>query len=100
MNNSENADNCGHGKYWFPAKCDGWGWGLPCHWQGWVTFLLFILISSLSPVLAGGSTGGAVLIIILAAIGLTVIAFWKGEPPRWRWGGETERSQSTHSGER
>ena len=72
--------------YWFPAKCYGWGWGLPRNWQGWLTFLGFILICGLSPLLAGGSDGGAVLIIILASIGLLAVAYWKGEPPRWRWG--------------
>jgi hypothetical protein len=25
-------------KIWFPAKRYGWGWGLPCCWQGWVFF--------------------------------------------------------------
>jgi hypothetical protein len=23
---------------WFIAKRYGWGWGLPCAWQGWVVF--------------------------------------------------------------
>ncbi|HTS17465.1 MAG TPA: hypothetical protein VMP11_07825 [Verrucomicrobiae bacterium] len=23
-------------RVWFRAKRYGWGWGLPCAWQGWV----------------------------------------------------------------
>ena len=25
--------------YWFRRKRFGWGWGLPCSWQGWVFFI-------------------------------------------------------------
>lgn len=34
------------GKYWFPAKTFGWGWGLPRTWQGWVVFLVYLLVAS------------------------------------------------------
>ena len=88
MTEHETNDDRDTQNYWFPAKCFGWGWGLPCSWQGWLVFLGFILICYLRELLAGGSTGGAVLIVILAAMGLLAIAYWKGEPPRWRWGGK------------
>jgi len=29
------------GKYWFPAKRFGWGWGLTEAWQGWVVIAVF-----------------------------------------------------------
>ena len=29
-------------RYWFRAKRYGWGWGLPCSWQGWVFFLIWL----------------------------------------------------------
>jgi hypothetical protein len=32
-------------KYWFPAKRYGWGWGLPITWQGWLTLVVFILLT-------------------------------------------------------
>jgi hypothetical protein len=25
--------------YWFRRKRFGWGWGLPCSWQGWAFFI-------------------------------------------------------------
>jgi hypothetical protein len=28
--------------YWFRAKRFGLGWGLPCSWQGWVFFLIWL----------------------------------------------------------
>jgi hypothetical protein len=29
-------------KYWFPAKRYGWGWGIPCTWQGWLVMAGFV----------------------------------------------------------
>jgi len=26
--------------YWFVARSHGWGWGLPCAWQGWVVYTI------------------------------------------------------------
>jgi hypothetical protein len=74
-------------EYWFRAKRYGWGWGLPIKWQGWAVFVLWLVIflygvryfayrhSLLHFVFASG-------MVIL----LLVICYWKGEPPRWRWG--------------
>jgi len=76
--------------YWFPAKRYGWGWGLPSAWQGWVVLALFFCLI----------LGGAFWLlpshdqfVFLAYTGLLclllVLVCWaKGEPPRWRWGGE------------
>jgi hypothetical protein len=72
---------------WFPAKRYGWGWGLPCRWQGWVVlgvWLLMIILSALflmpkHPWLFEGA-----LWTLVAA--LIAICWWKGEKPRWRWG--------------
>lgn len=30
------------GRYWFPAKRYGWGWGLPITWQGWLVFAAWL----------------------------------------------------------
>ena len=31
-------------KYWFRAKRYGWGWGLPCAWQGWAVLTGYVLV--------------------------------------------------------
>jgi hypothetical protein len=75
-------------QYWFPAKCYGWGWGLPQTWQGWLVMALFaagqvatfrFAPPKTEPLAFGLST-------LLLVAGLIVICFIKGEPPRWRWG--------------
>ena len=89
MNNQRiQNEHDGGQHYWFPAKRYGWGWGLPCRWQGWIALLIFVLICCLSVPIAGGSFRGALLVIALAAASLVVVAYWKGETPRWRWGRE------------
>jgi len=73
--------------YWFPVRParNGWGWGLPVAWQGWVVYLAFfalliggmIVISAygIIPTLAfAGCWGGA----------FTAVVIWKGEPQRMR----------------
>jgi hypothetical protein len=74
--------------YWFPAKRYGWGWGLPVSWQGWVVlatfgsllgagFFVFPPKQELAPFLVYAA--------VLCAL-LIAICWFKGEPPRWRWG--------------
>ena len=77
-------------KYWFPAKRYGWGWGLPVTWQGWVAVVVHLLLV----------VGGIPLIhpqsnpdVYSAYVGactaaLIGVCWYKGEPPRWRWGKE------------
>ncbi|HEU4624688.1 MAG TPA: hypothetical protein VFS52_08015 [Steroidobacteraceae bacterium] len=78
----------GDRKYWFPAKRYGWGWGLPCTWQGWVvltTYLALVFAGiPLIQVTKGDITYFAYLIALTAL--LIVVCRLKGEPPRWRWG--------------
>jgi hypothetical protein len=75
--------------YWFRAKRYGWGWGLPLTWQGWVVMVVWVgmvipgsiwLSRTNIPLFA---VFMATMVIVLAAI-----CYLKGEPPRWRWGGE------------
>jgi hypothetical protein len=74
-------------RYWFPVRParNGWGWGLPRVWEGWVVLLAFFVLL----------TGGAVALapdgaLVLAAWGLLMgalllaICFWKGEPQSMR----------------
>lgn len=76
-------------RWWFPAKRYGWGWGLPCRWQGWVVIgvyaaLLVVAIPVIEPAVHPlryfGFTAFATLVLV-------VICWATGEPPRWRWGG-------------
>jgi hypothetical protein len=75
-------------QYWFPAKRYGWGWGLPITWQGWAVFIGFLIL-----VLAGiaflpprQSPGEFIAYVVMLCALLTGVCWWKGEPPRWRWG--------------
>lgn len=74
-------------RYWFPVRParNGWGWGTPVVWQGWVAWLI------LFAVLLGG-------LILLAPYGTLALScwgtfigclfialgFWKGEPQSMR----------------
>ncbi|WP_426396253.1 hypothetical protein ACN9M1_17085 [Ralstonia sp. R-29] len=75
--------------YWFPAKRYGWGWGLPARWQGWVVLAIYAVllaagIVGLRPGQAS-SIGFVVYVVGVSAL-LVLVCWWKGEPPRWRWG--------------
>ncbi len=72
---------------WFAAKTYGWGWGLPLRWQGWVVMLCFIgaLVGG-TPIAEKDVTLFIGYAIVLSFV-LVVICWWKGEAPRWRWGG-------------
>jgi uncharacterized membrane protein YhaH (DUF805 family) len=73
--------------YWFPAKRYGWGWGLPCAWQGWVIMIAWIvLVTVLSPMIALHSMLSFFIFIFGMAAVLIAICWAKGEPPKWRWG--------------
>ncbi|MGB8355219.1 MAG: hypothetical protein WCD79_15075 [Chthoniobacteraceae bacterium] len=73
-------------KIWFPAKRYGWGWGLPCSWEGWVVMAVWMIL------LIGGFLvfdDKVFFVAYMAAltVGLMIVCFLKGEKPRWRWGG-------------
>ncbi|WGS22097.1 MULTISPECIES: hypothetical protein [unclassified Bradyrhizobium] len=76
-------------RYWFPAKRYGWGWGLPITWQGWVTFAAFLVLIAVGAVLIPRHSPPGFIAYVLVLSGLLLgVCWWKGEPPRWRWGGE------------
>ena len=77
-------------KYWFRTKRYGWGWGLPSAWQGWVVLVGFVALLVLGSVLfpPDDRLGMYLGYVALLSAALVVVAWWKGEPPRWRWGGE------------
>jgi drug/metabolite transporter (DMT)-like permease len=75
-------------KYWFPAKRYGWGWGLPVRWQGWLVIVAFVGLLVLGSFLFPPRTHMAAYLIYVIFLGalLCVVCWFKGEPPRWRWG--------------
>jgi len=77
-------------EYWFPAKRYGWGWGIPTTWQGWLVLAIFfiLLIAIAVNVPPQHAPVKFVACVVILSIALTGICWWKGEPPRWRWGDE------------
>ena len=76
--------------FWCPAKRYGWGWGLPVKWQGWVVLVAYIAI-----VVAGSfrfppsqSLPAFLAVVLIGSLVFGLVCWWKGEPPRWRWGGD------------
>jgi hypothetical protein len=76
-------------KYWFPAKRYGWGWGLPNCWQGWVVYGVWAACLAAGAALLVKDHLGIFIgyTMVLTAI-FIIIVVRKGEPPRWRWGGD------------
>ena len=76
--------------YSFPAKRYGWGWGLPSRWQGWVVFAIYAVL--LAAGIVGLPPARSQTVFMLYVLGVTLllllVCWWKGEPPRWRWGGD------------
>jgi hypothetical protein len=74
------------GKYWFPAKRYGWGWGPPTSWHGWLVVICWCIAFFVGAVRFRPRHftlfwfGAAMVILLLA------ICYLKGEPPKWRWG--------------
>ena len=79
-------------KYWFAAKRYGWGWGLPTTWQGWLVLAAFVVLVIVGSIIFPPGKHTWSYIAYVAVLGVLVIGIcWlKGEPPRWRWGGDQE----------
>jgi len=75
---------------WFRAKKYGWGWGLPCAWQGWIVLAVWLALlcvgAAFLEFLEPKHIGIFVLYAVVLGIGLFIICLVKGEKPRWRWG--------------
>jgi hypothetical protein len=75
-------------KYWFPTKTYGWGWGLPSSWQGWAVFAAYLGLMIAGPFVFPPRVtpfGYGAYVAVLSAL-LVAVCWFKGEPPRWRWG--------------
>jgi hypothetical protein len=79
-------------RYWFPAKTYGWGWGLPTTWQGMLVMVAFVALVVFGAIRVLPRHGVFVFVAytVLLGIALTFVCWWKGEPPRWRWGRERQ----------
>lgn len=75
-------------KYWFKAKTYGYGWGLPCSWQGWVVMVIFVaaVIATAIVYNPADNAGAFALILIALSCGFVGVCWAKGEPLAWRWG--------------
>jgi hypothetical protein len=78
---------------WFRRKRYGWGW-TPSTWQGWLSVAVFIfLVTVLSLRVDEYSTDSFVMMqfilpVVVLVIAFMVLAYIKGESPKWQWGGE------------
>ena len=77
-------------KIWFPAKRYGWGWGLPCRWQGWVFLLCWLaaLVSGAVGIRPDQHVAAFIIFEVSMILVLLIVCWLKGEKPGWRWGGK------------
>ena len=72
-------------KFWFRAKCYGWGW-YPSTWQGVLVLLVWVFLFTLSMMNLDHEGFKNVIAIFIFTAVLIWICWKKGEKPRWRWG--------------
>jgi len=75
-------------KMWFPAKRYGWGWGLPCAWQGWIVLTAYVALTIATVVFINpvSHIGLFLTTIYGLSMALVLVCWLKGEKPSWRWG--------------
>ena len=73
---------------WFPPKTYGWGWGPPCPWEGWLVLLSYLVLLFIAGFFFIRHQNLAAFLVSVVGLNASLIAicFWKGEPPKWRWG--------------
>jgi hypothetical protein len=73
---------------WFPAKTYGWGWGMPCAWQGWVVMIVYIGIVVVGSIVIKPTVNIKLylIVVIVSSLLFCLVCWWKGEKPAWRWG--------------
>ncbi|HEX4086889.1 MAG TPA: hypothetical protein VHY22_18385 [Chthoniobacteraceae bacterium] len=80
--------NGGEKKIWFPAKRYGWGWGPPACWQGWVVMAVWVAVLITGEFYFKPNRPEIFAFVCVMVVILIGICYWKGEKPRWRWGGK------------
>jgi hypothetical protein len=73
---------------WFPAKDYGWGWGMPCSWQGWVAMFVYIGIVVVGSIVIQPTRNMKLylIVVIVSSLLFLLVCWWKGEKPAWKWG--------------
>ena len=68
-------------RYWFRRKRSGYGWGLPCSWQGRVFFLIWLaaLLTAAVKLIPGQPFVFTMALTVLMLI-LIAVCYIKGEP--------------------
>jgi hypothetical protein len=67
--------------YWFRAKRFGLGWGLPCSWQGWTFFIIWLAVLVAAALkLARAQPFLFALALAVMTLILVVACHLKGEP--------------------
>ncbi|MBJ7536699.1 hypothetical protein [Marinomonas transparens] len=72
---------------WFPAKKNGWGWGKPNTWQGWLVWSLYMfVVIAISFIFDPKETLIQWSIWVgISTFLLLLIYYIKGESPSWKW---------------
>ena len=84
---------------WFKRKQYGWGW-TPCNWKGWLSTLVYALlvIAFAQDIKPDTDANTALTILIGPVLFVTalflLLAYTKGETPKWQWGGDKEDTQA------
>jgi hypothetical protein len=73
---------------WFPAKEYGWGWGLPCAWQGWVAMFVYLGLVAASSIFFWPALNNKLYLVFVLGLSFLygLVCWWKGEKPSWKWG--------------
>jgi hypothetical protein len=73
-----------------PSQTLRMGLGLPSSWQGWLALAAFIalIVAGVFIFPPGKSLGSFVLYTMVLGVLFALVCWLKGEPPRWRWGGD------------
>lgn len=73
-------------KIWFPAMRQGWGWGLPITWQGWVVFIAYLglVAAGVGALRAGAPLLAFLLYVFGLSSGFLAVCWLKGDKAEWR----------------
>ena len=73
-------------KYWFPTRRQGWGWGAPSSWQGWLVILAYLgsLLAMHWFMSPAEGVARFLLGVGIATVLLLLVCWAKGAPPR-KW---------------
>lgn len=72
---------------WFPVRParNGWGWGFPSVWEGWLVYLVFfVLLIGGTIILGPYGIFGLIANGFVSGGFLLAMAFWNGEPQSMR----------------